>query len=369
MRTGPGENAFLSIFQALDPDTFLQSSHPFHAWQILCLEPDIPLTEEQVQDFLHDLPSFFEQAGPVCSALSPDSDRIYLLLAHTRMTAPIHQCVALWLCVQLLKEVCTFHLEWECNLLVSPLFTESCTQERFLEALNALTDFLTWWDASSAISVPEARSYRSQAQEALRRRRYDHFISCPVRLSARVRDPGPFLVSFVPILMEAVWNQHADISVRTLTEGLSLPLLARRPLETLQSWARSIPDLISKCGSSTESRDMERVISVIQQDPSLPYTLENLARSVGLTAPYFCRLFREQTGKTLSTFLVSTRMTLAQKLLRENSHTLQEIAELCGYPNKSYFCKVFRSFTGMTTGQYEEHVRRQAQFSLPGGTS
>ena len=136
-------------------------------------------------------------------------------------------------------------LEREGVLLVSPLYTAPCTPCLFLEACQALEDFGTWWETASAIPASDARVYRSTAQESLRRRRYEQFITYPLRLAARVRDPGPFLISFVPILMEAVWNQHADIAQRDLTAALSMPLLTRRPKEALQTWTRSIPGLLN----------------------------------------------------------------------------------------------------------------------------
>ena len=100
---------------------------------------------------------------------------------------------------------------------------------------------------------------------------------------------------------------------------------------------------------------IDRVIASIQADCSLPYSQQNLSRSLGLTPAYFCRLFHEKTGQHFSTFLTRTRMEKAQELLAESSgRTLADISASCGYPNKSYFCQVFKKYTGITPGEYEQ---------------
>ena len=51
-------------------------------------------------------------------------------------------------------------------------------------------------------------------------------------------------------------------------------------------------------------------------------------------------------------FLASARIQMTQKLLKEGTCSLQEVAERCGYPNKSYFCKVFLKYVHVSPGAY-----------------
>ena len=161
--------------------------------------------------------------------------------------------------------------------------------------------------------------------------------------------------AFVPLVLEAVWSQHAELSLRCLTAELNLHDMARRPRDTLMAGLASLPPILRQSPAAGLSAPIERVIASIQTDCSLPYSQQNLSRSLGLTPAYFCRLFHEKTGQHFSAFLTRTRMEKAQALLGDGSgRTLAEISAACGYPNKSYFCQVFKKFTGMTPGEYEQ---------------
>jgi AraC-like DNA-binding protein len=159
---------------------------------------------------------------------------------------------------------------------------------------------------------------------------------------------------FVPLVIEAIWSQHGELSLQTLTEGLSLTEMTRRPREALLSWLTALAPMLRACPSAVNSAPIDRVIESIRADCSLPYSQANLSRSLGLTPAYFCRLFHEKTGQHFSTFLTRARMEKAQYLLSDaRPMTLAEISAACGYPNKSYFCQVFKKYTGMTPGEYE----------------
>lgn len=47
--------------------------------------------------------------------------------------------------------------------------------------------------------------------------------------------------AFVPLLIEAIWSQHAEVSLEKLTEGLRLQEMARKPREALLDWLGHLP--------------------------------------------------------------------------------------------------------------------------------
>ena len=168
--------------------------------------------------------------------------------------------------------------------------------------------------------------------------------------------------AFVPLLIEAIWSQHAEASLEELTKGLRLHEMTRKPREALLAWISCLPEALRSCPATASQAPIDRVIAGIQADCSLPYSQGNLSRSLGLTPAYFCRLFHEKTGQHFSTFLTRTRMEKAQELLTPPVQgTLQEISQACGYPNKSYFCQVFKKYTGLTPGEFEQQKIAQAK--------
>ena len=272
------------------------SGVPVHAWRVIRWETDVPLGDDETELLPEMLQNVFSMAGLCACSVPPEADHVVMLLAHTAFPAPVHADLATWLCVYQLMDT----------------FLNRLGKEGTVQISRAFQDRAAW-----------------ESQELL-----------------------PLAAAFVPVAAEAVWNQFPDFSVQQLTEGLSLNLLTRRPREALSEWISSLSSLLSEPSASPSGPDIRRVQDLILQNPSLPYTQERLAHSLGLSPTYFCRLFHAQTGQTFSAFLSSARIRMAKELLLEGSHTIQEVAEMCGYPNKSYFCKVFRKHAHVSPGAY-----------------
>ena len=105
-------------------------------------------------------------------------------------------------------------------------------------------------------------------------------------------------------------------------------------------------------------------------------SLEEIARALGLSAPYFSTVFKEEMGENLSSYLNRLRVEKATTLLTETGKPLCEIAGLCGFEDQSWFSKIFKSFTGVSPGKFREnggvssefrpgrnHRRRKPEFS------
>jgi AraC family transcriptional regulator len=75
-----------------------------------------------------------------------------------------------------------------------------------------------------------------------------------------------------------------------------------------------------------------------------------LAEVVGLSPKHFSRAFRATTGQPPHRWLVERRVREAQRLLRDPSLPLAEIAALLGFADQSHFTATFRRVTGLTPG-------------------
>lgn len=82
-----------------------------------------------------------------------------------------------------------------------------------------------------------------------------------------------------------------------------------------------------------------------------PLTLSELAKQAYLNEEYFSRLFKKETGKTFTEYLLEVRMQRAQNLLKNSELNISEIAELVGIPNPSYFSSQFKKYFGVTPKQ------------------
>jgi YesN/AraC family two-component response regulator len=83
-------------------------------------------------------------------------------------------------------------------------------------------------------------------------------------------------------------------------------------------------------------------------------SLQEIADTSGLSAPYFSTIFKEEMGENLSNYLNRLRVEKATTMLAETDLTLNEIASACGFEDQSWFSKIFKSFTGLSPGKYRE---------------
>ena len=84
-------------------------------------------------------------------------------------------------------------------------------------------------------------------------------------------------------------------------------------------------------------------------------TLDELAQIIGYSKNYLCRLFREQTGDTINTYLNNVRINAAANLLVETKLDVAEISEMVGYNNVFHFIKTFKKFIGVPPGNYRKN--------------
>ncbi len=108
--------------------------------------------------------------------------------------------------------------------------------------------------------------------------------------------------------------------------------------------------------SGLELEQFEQIAKVrerVQQNPAA-CRVEELAADMGYTPDHFIRVFRKIAGVTPGEYLIQCRITSAQGLLRQSSHSVGQIAELLGYCDIYAFSKQFRKRTGMSPSGYRK---------------
>lgn len=350
----------LSVLTGASPDDYAwPGDKEAYAWRMIRWEADVPLTDEQRTMLLALLPDHMKPSGIAAGTFDEDGDALTVFLCLNRFPAQAHRETVLWLCMYGLLETVSLSLEQEGTFLIGREFSSPTHWQAYMEPLQELSE---WWNDVSPLAGSVGQKHRVQLQNAIKRRQYASIGGYITRALRNEPATNKLCFAFVPLVIEAIWNQHAEISLRRLTEELNLAHMSRKPQEALMHWIASLPDKLRTAPTTGSLAPIERVIASIQADCSLPYSQANLSRSLGLTPAYFCRLFHEQTGRHFSAFLTATRMEKAQQLLSQAQvRPIQEISQACGYPNKSYFCQVFKKYTGLTPSEYEQRTHMDNQ--------
>lgn len=87
-------------------------------------------------------------------------------------------------------------------------------------------------------------------------------------------------------------------------------------------------------------------------------TIDTLAAHVHLSPAYLSKLFKKETGSTISSYILSTKIETAQNMLTYSNYSISQIASTLAFPNQSYFAENFRKQTGTTPSQYRSNALR-----------
>ena len=81
---------------------------------------------------------------------------------------------------------------------------------------------------------------------------------------------------------------------------------------------------------------------------------------------YLGKIFKKETGKNFSQYVMEKRMKLAKELItRGQKDRIYEVAEKVGYgSNSQYFSQVFKKYTGMSPLEYKEITRMSSRKTI-----
>lgn len=115
-----------------------------------------------------------------------------------------------------------------------------------------------------------------------------------------------------------------------------------------------------------DARDpVDEAVRLIAAAPAQSWTVESLARAVGMGRSNFAAHFSQQQGKAPMEVVAEYRMERAARLLREGRMKIVEIAELVGYGSEAAFSRRFSRHFAITPSQMREQARAAARAVKP----
>lgn len=143
-------------------------------------------------------------------------------------------------------------------------------------------------------------------------------------------------------------------------------LLTDRPDEVLQTvhtfqeWAEFVVEVVTdRMHYEQTSRSViERVKQYIREQlGEQDLSRERIARHVYLNPDYLTRLFKKETGMSISDYLQQQRMEYAKHLLTHSDQPVSSVALSAGYANLSYFSTLFKKTTGLAPVEFRRQIR------------
>lgn len=153
----------------------------------------------------------------------------------------------------------------------------------------------------------------------------------------------------------------------TLAPALSrAPVTAPQPMSLSPALARAYVSVIlgrllealplSPAAPSSAHDTAKDILLYINEHIAEPLSLDMLSKKLFINKYSISRIFSEQIGCNLHTYVNALRVSLAQNLLRDLSLSTAELISRCGFESERTFYRTFREHCGMTPRQY----RRQS---------
>lgn len=98
-----------------------------------------------------------------------------------------------------------------------------------------------------------------------------------------------------------------------------------------------------------------RALTALHRDPARAWTLEQLAREVGLSRSALAERFMQFVGQPPVQYLTNWRMQLAANHLLTGTCGVAEIAERVGYESEAAFSRAFKKAVGTPPSQWRRH--------------
>ena len=96
------------------------------------------------------------------------------------------------------------------------------------------------------------------------------------------------------------------------------------------------------------------VTNYIQHHISEPIRAEEIAKALFISRPYLSKKFKEETGQSLTDFILSEKAEEAKRLLRCSEKPLTAISTYLAFSSPSHFSRVFKQYAGMLPREYRE---------------
>jgi AraC-like DNA-binding protein len=150
-------------------------------------------------------------------------------------------------------------------------------------------------------------------------------------------------------------KQHrigGDIVLGRLSELMFVDVV-RRYLESLPAdrtgWLAGLRDQF-----------VGRALTALHREPSHAWTLESLAREVGLSRSALAERFVQFVGQPPMQYLANWRMQLASTMLLAGQDGIAEIAGRVGYESEAAFSRAFKKAVGTPPSQWRRHREVQS---------
>lgn len=116
-----------------------------------------------------------------------------------------------------------------------------------------------------------------------------------------------------------------------------------------------LSELVEDCTDGNPENIVDQVKKLIAENLSVGnLQRDELAAMVHVSAGYLGRIFKKETGVTITDYVIKKRIVIAKQLLIKTNLSITDISTRVGISYSSYFTKVFKEQVEMTPQEYRQ---------------
>ncbi|MFK7696082.1 helix-turn-helix domain-containing protein [Paenibacillus sp. HJGM_3] len=157
--------------------------------------------------------------------------------------------------------------------------------------------------------------------------------------------------------------QQAGCEIQQVTgEDVHERLSRMRSLPELEQWLNeelfpAVKAQLHKEAVSKQARTVSQVVQFVQDRMQDDVSLQLVADHFQLSLSYLSRIFKEESGRTFSEFVLELKMTKAKEWLEHTDMPIKEIAEQLGYSSVQNFNRTFKQWHSVPPGEFRKWKR------------
>ena len=153
----------------------------------------------------------------------------------------------------------------------------------------------------------------------------------------------------------------SDLYIKQVDASKSTDVIDRLHQEMLTDFTQRMLEIHNR---QSYSEPIGLAINYIYDHLHEHILLDDLASASGLNPSYLSRLFKEETGMTITAYIRTKKVETAKNMLRFSDYSPAEISAVLAFPSQSYFTDVFKQVTGTTPRKYKNDNFRKLDISF-----
>ncbi|MCQ2982509.1 MAG: response regulator [Treponemataceae bacterium] len=118
--------------------------------------------------------------------------------------------------------------------------------------------------------------------------------------------------------------------------------------------------LAEEINSASPEKIIDQVKKIVAENISVGnLQRDEIAAMVHISPGYLSRVFKKETGMSLSDYIMQKRIAVAKQLLAKTGLSITAITERVGLNYSSYFTKIFKEQTGLTPQEYRNNSKKE----------